>query len=172
MRALTHRAVDAAPDLPTGATSNLFGSKDAHVGAVLDRNAEREREYWETIAADVRPDSPADLARSLAAAVREATTVHRTLTVARYAILVEGAFRPQLRPTHAETGARVGSWSQTWLKMIGSRDPERDAYVVAQNVSGLVMQQLSFPSPDLDAEPTLRVLLEALVRDRSDHAGR
>lgn len=172
MRVLTHRAVDAAADIPTGSTSNLFSTKDALIDAVVERIAERERGYWEAMAADVRPDTPADLARSLAAAVRDSTTVHRTLTVARYAILVEGAFRPQVRPTLAATGARVGIWSQNWLKMVGSRDPERDAYVLAQNVSGLVLHQLSYPDPGFDAEPTLRVLLEALIEDRSDDARR
>ncbi|MFC7482775.1 TetR/AcrR family transcriptional regulator [Luedemannella flava] len=37
MRALTHRAVDAAAGLPAGSTSNYFRTRDALLGAVIDR---------------------------------------------------------------------------------------------------------------------------------------
>lgn len=51
----------------------------------------------------------------------------RTLTLARYAILVESAVHPPLRAQLAAGGSRVRVWFTNWLRIVGSTDPERDA---------------------------------------------
>jgi hypothetical protein len=78
----------------------------------------------------VEPTTLAELARALAEFAREATGRHRTLTLARYAILVEAARRPVLRTQLTVTGARVNTWAAAWLRIVGSTDPDRDTHVV------------------------------------------
>ncbi len=87
--AVTHRAVDAAAGLPAGSTSNYFRSRNALLEAAVERFADRERANADAIAASLRPTTPAGLAEALAAFAIDATGPHRTLTLARYAILVE-----------------------------------------------------------------------------------
>src|SRR3954453_8076085 len=84
---LTHRAVDTAAGLPAGSTSNHFRTRDALLEAVVVRFAARERANWEDLAMGVFPTPPDELARVMVTAAKAATGTHRTLTLARYAIL-------------------------------------------------------------------------------------
>lgn len=97
-RGLTHRAVDNAAGLAAGSTSNYFRTSDALFDAVVERFAQRERENFEEIALSMSPTSPAELAAAIAVFVRESVDTRRSLTLARYAVLVEAAVRPPLRP--------------------------------------------------------------------------
>jgi hypothetical protein len=92
-----------------------------------------------------------------------ATTTHRTLTLSRYAILVEAARRPELRETPAAGGARV----TTWLRLAGSADPGRDLDLVANFHTGLVLHELAVPDPEFDPEPRIAALLTHLIPDGS-----
>ena len=102
------------------------------------------------------PTSPAELGRALGAAVRDSTRRHRALTLSRYALLVESANNPVLREQMAVTGARVNAWMSTWLRAIGSPDPDRHVHVIGNYVVGLVLHQLAMPDPDFDPTDTHR----------------
>src|SRR6201992_4496992 len=104
------RPVDAAAGLPAGSASNLFRTRDALLEAVTERFAARERAAWEEIAARTYPTTARQLAEALADFAREATGPNRTLTLARYAILVEAGIYPPLREPLMATGARVNGW--------------------------------------------------------------
>lgn len=171
VRGLTHRAVDAAAGLPAGSTSNYFRTKDALLSAVVERFAARERANWEDIAAAVCPTTPAELAHALAAFVHDMTGPNRTLTLARYAILVEAAQRPALQPQLAATGARVRAWYTNWLRIIGSADPERDTPIVMNYGTGLVLHQLAYPNPAFDPVGHLTALIEALIGTGQSETG-
>jgi AcrR family transcriptional regulator len=169
VRAVTHRAVDEAAGLPAGSASNLFRTRDALFDGMVDRIVDRERAVWDELAAQHPPTSPAELARTVARTVRAQTTTHRTLTLARYAMLVEAARRPELRPRLLAGGARVNTWFTAWLRLAGSDDPGRDLPILANAVSGLVLHELAIPDPAFDPEPRLRTLLEGVIRTRSSH---
>ena len=162
-RAVTHRAVDAEAGLPAGATSNLFRTRDALLGAVVDRFVEREQAIWDERAAARAPASPAELADVLADVAREAVGPHRTLTLARHVILVEAALHPALRERLLAAGRRVDAWFTMWGKVSGSRHPERDAAVIANAYTGLVLHELANPDPDFDPAGRLTPLVEALL---------
>ena len=164
MHALTHRAVDAAADVPAGSASNHFRTRDALLDAVVERFATRERANWEDIAARVCPTTPAELARALTAFVRDGTGPNRTLTLARYAILVEAAIRPSLREQLAATGARVSIWFMNWLRIAGSADPGHDAPIVMNHLTGLALHQLAYPDPDFDPSAQITALVTAVLR--------
>jgi DNA-binding transcriptional regulator YbjK len=163
VRGLTHRAVDAAAGRPPGSTSNYFRTSDALLLAVIDRFADRERAALDDLAAGLHPAGPAEVAELLAAAVRASSGPNRTLTLARYAILLEGAQRPALRERLIETGGRVNVWAASWLKAAGSLDPERDAAIVQNYIVGVVLHQLARPRAGFDPGPAVTALVEALV---------
>ena len=167
MHGLTHRAVDAAAGRPPGSTSNHFRTRDALIGAVVERIFERERAAWEELAARLYPVTPQDLARTLAAAARQSTGPHRALTLARYAILVESGIHPSLRAQVLAIGARVNTWAFSWIRVAGSADPERDAPIIMNHWTGIVLHDLAVPDPAFDPYPQISTLVEAVVGART-----
>jgi DNA-binding transcriptional regulator YbjK len=163
---LTHRAVDIAAGLPAGSTSNHFRTRDALLNAVVERFAARERANWEDIAATVCPTTPQELARALTTFAQDATGPHRTLTLARYAILLEAAIHPPLRAHLAITGARVNAWFTNWLRIAGSTDPGRDAPIVMNHWTGIVLHELANPAPAFDPSGQISTLVTSIVRPR------
>ena len=164
IHALTHRAVDAAAGLPAGSASNHFRTRDALLNAVVERFAARERANWEDIAARVCPATPQELAQALTVFAQDSTGPQRTLTLARYAILVEASSHPSLRAQLTVTGARVNAWFMNWLRIAGSTDPERDAPIVMNHWTGLVLHQLASPDPAFDPSAQIAALVTAVVR--------
>jgi hypothetical protein len=73
---------------------------------------------------------PQELAKALSEFAQEATGPHRTLTMARYAILLEAGLHPSLRAQLTATGSRVNAWFTNWMRIVGSADPQRDAPIV------------------------------------------
>jgi AcrR family transcriptional regulator len=163
IHALTHRAVDAAARLPAGSASNHFRTRDALLNAVVERFAARERANWEDIAAQMCPATPRELARALTVFAQDSTGPHRTLTLARYAILVEASIHPSMRAQLTATGTRVNAWFMNWLRIAGSTDPERDAPIVMNHWTGLVLHQLANPDPAFDPSAQIAALVAAVV---------
>ncbi|GAA3265228.1 TetR family transcriptional regulator [Dactylosporangium vinaceum] len=163
IRALTHRAVDAAAGLPPGSASNLFRTRDTLIEGVVERFAERERANWERLAAGAQPSSARDLADLLSRFAYVSTHEQRTLTLARYAILTEAAIRPPVRAHLLATGARVNAWAMGWMRAAGSADPGRDAPLIMNYWTGLVLHQLAMPDPSFDPAERLRALVEAVL---------
>ncbi len=163
VRAVTHRAVDAEAGLGAGSTANYFPSRDALFAAIVERFSERERANFDDAAVTVCPTSPAELGRAMAQAARNGTSTNRTLTLSRYALLVESANNPHLRTHMAATGARVSAWFTTWLRLVGSRHPDLHMNLVGNYVTGLVLHQLAIPDPHFDPTDELVALLEALI---------
>jgi len=168
MRALTHRAVDAEAAVPVGSTANYFPNRESLLGAIVERISARERANFEEIARTVSPTTPAELARVLGAAARDAAGVHRELTLARYAILVEAGHNAAIRRRVAENGSRVDAWFAVWLRLIGSHDPDH-LHLVANYLTGLILHQLAVPDPAFDPTAMIAGFLESLVAAVGTH---
>jgi DNA-binding transcriptional regulator YbjK len=166
MHGLTHRAVDAAAGLPAGSASNYFRTRDALLNAVVERFAARESANWDEIATDVCPTTPEELARAMSMFAQDAAGPHRTLTLARYAILVEAGIHPSLRAQLSVTGSRVNAWFTNWLRIAGSTDPERGAPIIMNHWTGIVLHQLANPDPAFDPSAQIATLVAAIVRPR------
>jgi AcrR family transcriptional regulator len=166
MRALTHRAVDAEAGVAVGSTANYFPTREALFEAIVERVSALERDHFDEVAVKVCPTSPAELGRAIAESARDATGVHRALTLSRYAILVEAGNNPKIRHQLAETGSRVNGWFANWLRLIGSRDPDHDVHVVGNYITGLVLHQLAIPDPEFDPTDKITALLESQVEPR------
>jgi AcrR family transcriptional regulator len=167
IHALSHRAVDAQAGLPAGSASNHFRTRDALLEAVVDRFAARERALWEELAVRMYPTTPYELAQVLVAAAKTATGPQRTLTLARYAILVEAGIHPTIRAQLLSTGARVNTWFMTWLRVAGSTDPERDAPIIMNHYTGVVLHDLAIPDPAFDPTDQITTLVTTVIRPQS-----
>jgi AcrR family transcriptional regulator len=146
----------------------LFRTRDALLTAVTERFAARERASWEEIAVRICPSTPDQLAVALTEFAREATGPNRALTLARCAILLEAAIHPPLREQLMATGARVNAWFTTWVRMAGSADPGRDAPVIMNHWTGVVLHQLAGPNPAFDPFPQISALVTALIGSRRE----
>lgn len=166
IHALTHRAVDAAAGMPAGSSANHFRTRDALLNAVVERFAARERANWEDIAVTICPTTPLELAHALTVFAHDATGAQRTLTRARYAILVEAGIHPSLRAQLTTTGARVNAWFTHWLRIAGSTDPERDAPIIMNHWTGLVLHELAMPDPAFDPSGQLLALVTSVIHPR------
>jgi AcrR family transcriptional regulator len=161
---LTHRSVDAAAGLPAGSTSNYFRTREALLDAVVERFSARERAIWEGLAVEAHPTTPTALAEVMAMAARVATGPQRTLSLARYAILVEAGVQPSVRAQLSATGAQVNRAFLRWMRLAGSTDPARDAPIVMNHWTGLVLHELAIPDPAFDPAPQLTVLITTLLQ--------
>jgi AcrR family transcriptional regulator len=167
IHSLTHRAVDTAAGLPAGSASNHFRTRDALLDAVVERFAARDRAVWEDIAVRLCPTTPQELARALPPAARPATGPHRAVSLARYAILVEAGIHPPLRAQLTATGARVNAWFMNWLRIAGSTDPERDAPIIMNHWTGLILHQLANPDPAFNPSEQITAIVTTVVRPYS-----
>jgi AcrR family transcriptional regulator len=150
--------------VPAGSASNHFRTRDALLDAVVERFSTRERANFEELAARAFPSTPEELARILADAAKEATGPHRTLTLTRYAMLVEAGISPSLRTQMARTGARVNTWAMNWFRIAGSTDPERHAPIIMNYWTGVVLHDVAMPDPNFDPYPQLEALVTTLLR--------
>ena len=167
IHALTHRAVDTQAGVPAGSASNHFRTRDALLDAVVQRFATRERGLWEDLAMRMYPTTPHELAQVLVAAAKTATGPQRTLTLARYAILVEAGIHPAMRAQLLSTGGQVNTWFMTWLRVAGSTDPERDAPIIMNHYTGLVLHDLAIPDPAFDPTDQITALVTTVIRPQS-----
>ena len=164
MRPLTHRAVDAEAGVAAGSAANYFPTREALLEAIVERVSAMERDRFDEMAAKVCPMTPAELGRSVAGWVREATGARRALTLSRYAILAEAGHNAQIRRQLAATGSRVNAWFANWLRLIGSVSTDRDVHVLGNYITGLMLHHLAVPDPGFDPANTITALLESLVQ--------
>ena len=165
VRAVTHRAVDARAGLPIGSASNCFRTREALFEALAERVTVRELAMLESHMAAGVPATPRKFAQVFAAVARDQAGTHRLLTLARYALLIEGAHKPELSDVLLSTGSRVNAYASGWLRRIGSIDPDHDLHVLGNYVVGLVLHQLAMPDPAFDPTDQLEALLHSLIPD-------
>ncbi|MFF7991836.1 TetR/AcrR family transcriptional regulator [Kitasatospora xanthocidica] len=129
LRGLTHRAVDEASGLPAGSTSNLARTRAALLELVLTRIVERETADYPVFTEGPPSAVPARelLAEVGAAALFQALTTGRRLTLARLELALEATRRPELRAVYDRLGARFADLAAVLLARAGSTDPTADA---------------------------------------------
>ncbi|MGY4718951.1 TetR/AcrR family transcriptional regulator [Naumannella huperziae] len=152
MRGLTHRVVDRTAGLPEGSTSNLFRTREALLGAVASRVAERDRELWRAVAPG-RLTGRADLIDALAAWLDRALTAERNLTAARYALFLAAADNPTLRGALEQSRSGIEAWAGGELAAAGLA---ADALAtILDQLDGLLLHQLCFPRAGFDPRPSI-----------------
>ncbi|THA81492.1 TetR family transcriptional regulator [Streptomyces sp. A0592] len=96
-RGLTHRAVDAAAEVPTGTAKNYFPTRDALLRAVAERCLEQYRALASSLAgAGPGPADTEQLAALLAGLLRNVAGPGRSRVLAYLELQTEGTRRPWL----------------------------------------------------------------------------
>lgn len=169
LRALTHRAVDAAADVPAGSASNVFRTRADLVAALLDRLLERELDAWESLAATV-PEVPASRAEAvtttahlLGETVRALSGPARGLTLARQALFHEAAFDPELQRRVAAARARLARRGLAWFAALGLDVDDAGLALVLDVVNGMLANRMAVPGPGADPDAALRIVLDAVA---------
>jgi hypothetical protein len=139
----------------------------SRLNAVVERFAARERAIWEDLAMRMYPTTPKELAEVLVMAAKAATGPQRTLTLSRYAILVEAGIDPSLRAQLSTTGAGVNAWFMQWLRVAGSTNPDRDGPIIMNHFTGIVLHDLAMPDPAFDPTNQITTLVATVIRTKS-----
>lgn len=152
-RALTHRAVDQVAGLPQGATSNLFRSRAALLGAANQRLAQRTLEQVQAATvslAEVENLHPPGAAEVLAAIVVAWATVESELSCARLELYLEAHRTPELavdldraRESFRELAAQV---------LMRAESDVAYAVPTIALLEGLLVNQLLHPATRLGRE--------------------
>lgn len=106
-RALTHRAVDEAAELPPGSTSNYFRTRAALLIGITGRLEERDHAAFDRAPA---PRDAAELIDLLCALLRHAVTADEPATLARYALMLEARELPEVGEALRVGHLRLTTW--------------------------------------------------------------
>ena len=168
--AITHRSVAAEADVPLAATTYYFRTKDE---IVLDAFALAMTEdvaalgAMEPLAGDELP-TVRQAAAWLASMLLFDFEDDRAARLVLYELELEAARRPELAPmSRAWTDAYVRAVSPA-LERLGSRDSERDAWIVVTALEGMKLELLASGERDPESVllPAIERLLGALVATR------
>nr|CEL20328.1 Transcriptional regulator, TetR family [Kibdelosporangium sp. MJ126-NF4]CTQ97553.1 Transcriptional regulator, TetR family [Kibdelosporangium sp. MJ126-NF4] len=167
-RALTHLSVDTAAELPKGSTSNHFRTRDALIQGVLGHLVKTEQ----SLLADLlgRVEGVVDreaFARRLTDMVLYMTEQARELTLARRAIFLEAAWRPEIADQILGWSVRYWQLGGRWLDRLGSPDAEGHARILLACLDGLIAEVLTRPLPQLDIQRATRLIVDGLLDERA-----
>ncbi|WP_067820246.1 TetR/AcrR family transcriptional regulator [Nocardia inohanensis] len=147
LRALTHRALDTALDLPAGSTSYYFRTKRALIEAVVDRIATRSRTDFAAAQADGTTPPPTgleprEIAQGMAVWLDRLLAQRRNHLIARHALIVELLADPDL---HAKlVGCLFSHRHATDLfRALKSSDPETAAADLIAVIEGLIFDRFA-----------------------------
>jgi DNA-binding transcriptional regulator YbjK len=164
-RGLTHSAVDRRGGLPPGTTSNHFRTRDALLAGVLDHLATRELAVVAAIGAAAADRPTVDsLVTEIAAMVGHLLGPGREQTLARHALFLEAAWRPELRAALLASTARFWAVLEQRLGAVGAPDPAAGARTLLACVDGVLLDQLIRPQPGFDPAAALAPVVAGLVR--------
>lgn len=165
LRGLTHRGVDAAAGLPQGSTSNHFRTRNALLTAVVARLVERDREDWAALGAARLPATLTELADGLAGYALHAVGPDRVRTAARFALVTAAVTEPDLADPIGRGRSALVDWGITMLAMLGSGDPAAHSRLLTDYLDGVILHQLTAPTPRFDPRPGIVTVLTALFGD-------
>ncbi|GAA2928104.1 hypothetical protein GCM10010458_07980 [Microbacterium luteolum] len=164
-RGLTHRAVDAAAEVPTGTTSNYFRSRDALVAGLVERIGERLAPTTEDLerraAGSPGPALFADYIRDIVRRLSD----DRDVTLALFELRLESSRRP-------EVAAVLAAWQRAGLDgdvafnaAAGLPGGRREIALFHYAIDGLLLDRLTSPiDPDTSTDDIIDALVAGLLR--------
>lgn len=153
IRALTHRAVDTALELPAGSTSYYFRTKRALIEAIVDRIHNRSRDDFaatqnegpassDTRSLNSTALDPKAIALGMAHWLDQLLTHRRNHLIARHALIIDLLNDPEL---HARLTKSLFSQEKTQIlfEALGSDDPNTAAADFLAILEGLVFDRFA-----------------------------
>ena len=164
LRALTHSRVDAEAGLPRGSTSNSFRTRAALLDGVVTWVAERELAAFtgRSAAGKDHDLSVEGFARDYCGMINALTREHRTQTLARYVLFLEGAAKPELRRPLLANRHRFEGWMEQMLTLLGAPDPVAAARAVMACGEGLILHRLTV-DPEVAIDQPVFAVVRAVV---------
>ncbi|MEV0772549.1 TetR/AcrR family transcriptional regulator [Nocardia salmonicida] len=160
-RALTHRAVDRAADLPPGSTSNYFRTREALLCGLAERLEQRDHTDWETLNRALGPATVEHLIDGLALFVTHATTTDRIRTQARLALFGESQTMPALSESLHRGHQRLRAWAVEMAAAVGVA--AADAGILVDYLDGAVVHRLTGAEDGKDPRAAFARLTRALL---------
>jgi DNA-binding transcriptional regulator YbjK len=158
-RGLTHRAVDRAAGVAEGSTSYYFRTREALLGALVERLAELDTA--------VLPQLPATGAETFADGltdlIEQMLTSGRDRLLARYELTLEATRRPELRES-LDTGTRaIEQLLADRLDALGAPDPTGRAADLLALLDGLLLPRVATRPDRTTTRPALRATVGRMV---------
>lgn len=163
MRGLTHRAVDAAADLPAGSTSYYFRTRAALVTGCVRRLVDLDlaAEVPSARRAAVGLDEFADALTGIGVAM---ATTQRHRTLARYELSLAASRDPGLRAALGSGGDTLRRRGAGMLAALGVTNPDAAAAEIAAVLDGMVLTALvRGPSEPAELAAWLRPALRRVL---------
>ncbi|WP_067655618.1 TetR/AcrR family transcriptional regulator [Nocardia harenae] len=160
-RALTHRAVDEAAELPPGSTSNYFRTRAALLIGITGRLEERDHAAFDHAPA---PRDPTELVDLLSALLRHAVTADEPATLARYALMLEARELPEVGEALRTGHFRLTTWLTGHLRAATGEPaiPESAVRPLVDYLDGFTLHHALVGGFDtVTVKATLHVLLIA-----------
>jgi AcrR family transcriptional regulator len=162
-RGLTHRAVDRAAGVALGTTSNHFRTRQALLQGVVERLVAAESAVFSQLGLPDGAIGDTDLARAGAAMLGFLLGPGRPVALARHALFLEAAQRPDVREALRPGAETWWSAVAALLARAGCPEPGRRARILLACVDGLLVDQLARPDPAFDAEAALLAVLRGVL---------
>lgn len=163
---LTHRAVDTTAGLPPGSTSNYFRTRESLLRGAVDHLGDLERDRLEAMVVHAPVHhSAGQIARDCAEMIDYLLGPARKLTLARHALFLEAAWRPELRAKLATSTEPYWKLLEHRLRAAGSTDSVEHSRLLLAYIDGLLVDQLLRPTTQFDPERAVRTLLDGMMPD-------
>ncbi len=163
-RGLTHRAVDAEADLPTGTCSNYFRSRDQLLNGLAQRVLERIAPTDDRLEELAIPDPSLDVMVDYIRYIVERTLGAPELTLALFELRLEASRNPGLADVLGPTLITAYREDVAFNTGRGLPGGPFEIALLHFAIDGLLLDQLTTSfDPDLDVDATVDAIVRRLL---------
>ena len=164
MRGLTHRAVDAAAEVPEGSTSYYFRTRQSLLEAAVARMVELDISRSTSLPPVDGSLTPETFTELLTEWMRRSLAEGRIALLARYELALESTRRPELRETLVQAGAVFRELAGHALASMGAPDPQRRGRDLIAYLDGLLFDEIAGAGAGTLTPQRLAAAVRDLVR--------
>lgn len=151
-RGLTHRAVDAAADLPAGSTSYYLRSRAALLQACVEHLVAQDHADLDVLAPVLRAADANALGAALGDVLHRWLTTDRHRHLARYELSLESVRRPDLAEVLHHAGAALRLRIADVLADLGVPEPVEQAHWLVACVDGILFDRIAGANAGADVD--------------------
>lgn len=152
LRAVTHRSIEDAADVPRGSAVYHFRTKpqliEAMVGRLADAEGQRSAELGHAVAMALAGGQGPDRLDALIAEIVRWIDTDRAFALAHYELVLAGARDDHLRAITSAAAANLWRLAEPIAVAAGSTDPRRDARIIVSVIDGVLLDRVTHDPPD------------------------